>query len=578
MPNASQLRFDRQIWRGFVVKFKAFAATREGGRAKLLFAGLLVFLLIINSLNVLNSYVSRDFMTAIEQKNFHGFLSEALLYIGVFALSTLAAILYRFIEERLGLLWRHWMTQDTLEHYMSGRTYYRLHARNALDNPDQRISEDINELTRTTLSFVLILLNACLTIIAFSGVLWSISPQLFAVAILYAILGSFFTLLLGRPLVHLNFRQRDCEANFRADLLEVREHSEAIALQNREGRMHSRLSAHLQALVDNYQRIIAVHRNLGFFTTGYNYMIQIIPALVVGPLFITGDAPFGIIAQSAIGFGHLLGAYSVIVNNFRSISNYSAVVARLGALWEAMEPHKEAASQSAAIELCADCPGMVFKDLRLRSEHSGRLLLKDLNLCLKPGARLLIHAPSQSACLALLRAPAGLWRAGQGHIRHPGLHKLLFLPQRPYLPPGNLRQLLLPADRHREISTAEVQQLFEALGLVSLLERIGGLEVELDWDDQLSLGEQQMLAASRLFFSEPAFVLLDRPGSALRPWQQRLVFDLLQKRGIGYLTLGATDDPDEGYEAFLDIAHDGRWQLYPTDFDQRHRNCPKFEA
>lgn len=578
MSSANQVKFDRQIWQGFRVKFKAFMATRAGGRARLLFAGLLVFLLIINGLNVLNSYVSRDFMTAIEQKDLPGFFSEALLYIGVFALSTLAAVFYRFVEERLGLLWRHWMTQDTLKHYMSGRTYYRLHSENALNNPDQRISEDIRELTSTTLSFVLILLNACLTIIAFSGVLWSISPQLFVVAILYALLGSVFTVLLGRPLVHLDFKQRDCEANFRADLLEVREHSESIALQNREGRMQSRLMGHLQALVDNYQRIIAVHRNLGFFTTGYNYMIQIIPALVVGPLFISGDAPFGVIAQSAIGFGHLLGAYSVIVNNFRSISNYSAVVARLGALWEAMSPDKDKATATTSIETCADCPGMIFKDLSLFSEHSGRPLVKDLNLCLRPGARLLIHAPSQSACLALLRTPANLWHRGQGHVRHPGLDKLLFLPQRPYLPPGNLRQLLLPGDRHKDIDAAKVQALFAQLKLEPLFDRIGGLEVELDWNDQLSLGEQQMLAAARLFLSEPSFVFLDRPGSALKPWQQRLVFELLQRRGIGYLTLGAIEDPDEGYEAFLDINNDGTWQLYPTDFDQRRRDCPEFEA
>jgi putative ATP-binding cassette transporter len=562
MSSANQLKFDRQIWRGFLIKLKAFLATREGSRAKVFFVGLLVFLLIINGLNVLNSYVSRDFMTAIEQKNLSGFFSEALLYIGVFALSTLAAVFYRFVEERLGLLWRHWMTRDTLENYLGARTYYQLHSQNGLNNPDQRISEDINELTSTTLSFVLILLNAGLTIIAFSGVLWSISPQLFVVAILYALLGSVFTVLLGRPLVQLNFRQRDCEANFRADLLEVREHSESIALQNREGRMHSRLTAHLQALVDNYQRIIDVHRNLGFFTTGYNYMIQIIPALVVAPLFISGDAPFGIIAQSAIGFGHMLGAYSVIINNFRSISNYSAVVARLGALWEAMASGQDKAAKSSSITSCADCPGMEFKDLTLYSERSGRLLVKELNLSLKPGARLLIHAPSQSTCLALLRAPAGLWHSGQGHIRHPGLDKLLFLPQRPYLPPGNLRQLLLPGDRTQEIDDADVQALFEQLALQPLFMRIGGLEVELDWNEQLSLGEQQMLAVARLILSKPLFVFLDRPGSALKHWQQRLVFDLLQKRGIGYLTLGAVDDPDEGYEAFLDIAADGRWQLY----------------
>jgi putative ATP-binding cassette transporter len=577
MPIANQLKFDRQIWRAFLVKLKAFSATRAGGRARLFFGGLLLMLLVINGLNVLNSYVSRDFMTAIEQKNLNGFFTEALLYIGVFALSTLAAVFYRYAEERLGLLWRHWLTQDTLNSYLSGRTYYRLHTQSGLANPDQRISEDIRELTGTTLSFVLILLNAVLTIIAFSGVLWSISPQLFVVAILYALLGSIFTVLLGRPLVRLNYQQLDAEANFRADLLEVREHSEAVALQHREGRMQSRLSGHLQALVDNFRHIIEVNRNLGFFTTGYSYLIQIIPALVVAPLFIAGEAPFGIIAQSAIGFGHLLGAYSVIINNFRSISNYSAVVARLGALWEAMETANAKTEEQAHIEVCPDCPGLVIQDLSLYSERSGRLLVNALNLSLEPGSRLLIHAPSQSACLALLRAPAGLWHAGQGRIRHAGMDRLLFLPQRPYLPPGTLRQLLLPGDRRLEIDDTDVLVLCDKLNLGPLLSRIGGLEVELDWNDQLSLGEQQMLAVVRLFLSKPDFIFLDRPGSALRPWQQKLVFELLRQRGIGYLTLGALEDAEECYEAFLDIANDGSWQLYSGQ-PERIQSRPELTA
>ncbi len=287
-PDVMQL--NRQTWHGFWSKLKQFGATTEGALAKRMLTALLLLLLVINGFNVVNSYVGRDFMTAIEQHNMDGFVWQTLLYIAVFALTTIVAVCYRFLEERLSLLWRQWLTGEAVSLYLHNHTYYRMHLTHSIANPDQRITEDIRELTVSTLSFLLILLNATLTVIAFSGVMWSISPQLFVIAILYAVLGSAVTIWLGRPLVQLNYIHLDREANLRSDLLEIRENSESVALLRRERRLKSRLMKHLHELVDNTQQIIAVNRNMGFFTTGFNYLIQIIPALVVAPLFIQGEA------------------------------------------------------------------------------------------------------------------------------------------------------------------------------------------------------------------------------------------------------------------------------------------------
>ncbi|MBF0219810.1 MAG: hypothetical protein HQL49_09830 [Gammaproteobacteria bacterium] len=308
------MQLNRQTWHGFWSKLKQFGATPEGSVAKRMLAGIIIMLLVINGFNVVNSYVGRDFMTSIEQRDMSEFRWQTLLYIIVFTLTTLVAVSYRYLEERLGLLWRQWLTAEAISRYLDQHTFYRMHLTSSIAKPDQRITEDIRELPFSTLSFLLIILNATLTVFAFSGVMWSISPALFLVAILYAILGSLVTIYLGKPLVRLNYIHLDREANLRSDLVEVRENSESIALLQRERRLNSRLMRHLQDLVDNAVSIINVNRNMGFFTTGFNYMIQIIPALVVAPLFIQGDAPFGIIAQSAIAFGHLLGAFSVIIN------------------------------------------------------------------------------------------------------------------------------------------------------------------------------------------------------------------------------------------------------------------------
>src|SRR5262245_60705431 len=339
--NAQRVPIDRLRATRFARAVRNFAASEVGGNAKWLFAGLIALLFGISGLNVVNSYVGRDFMTAIEQRSMSAFVRQALLYIGVFALSTVVAVIYRFMEERLRLLWREWLTRTLITTYLEHPTYYRLsdqlEADGEIANPDQRIADDVRAFTTTTISFVLLLLNGTLTVLAFSGVLWSISPLLFAVAVSYAGLGSLLTIALGRPLVWLNYNQSDQEANLRAALIHVRTNAESLMLVRYEQQLGARLLRHLDAVVANFRRIIDVNRNLGFFTTGYNYLIQIIPALIVAPLFIRGEAQFGVITQSAIAFGQLIGAFSLIVTQFQSISSFAAVVARLGALAEAIE-------------------------------------------------------------------------------------------------------------------------------------------------------------------------------------------------------------------------------------------------
>ena len=306
----------------------------------------------------MNSYVNRDFMTAIEHRQMDGFVKYALIYILVFAISTGVAVLYRYFEESLGLLWRKWLTGHAVERYLDDRTYFRLYNTGELSNPDQRISEDIRALTATTLSFALMFLNASFTVLAFSGVLWSISPLLFAVAVAYSLLGSLLAIFLGKPLVKLNYDQLDKEANFRSNLLRVRENAESIALLRREGRLKARLQRRLDELTANFQRIVQVNRNLGFFTTGYNFLIQIIPALIVAPLFIRGEAQFGEITQSAVAFGHLLGAFSLIITQFQSISTYTAVVARLNALQDAFKQKRP--ERSPTVDVNEACGSVAY--------------------------------------------------------------------------------------------------------------------------------------------------------------------------------------------------------------------------
>jgi putative ATP-binding cassette transporter len=547
----------RTTWKRFLEMLVMLARSEVGGKAKLLFAFLILLLFGINGLNVVNSYVGRDFMTAIENKDMGGFTHFALLYVGVFALSTLVAVYFRYSEERLGLVWRNWLTARAVERYLDNRTYFRLQETGDLANPDQRISEDIRSLTATTLSFVLMLLNASFTVIAFSGVMWSISPLLFVVAVSYAALGSFMTVLLGKPLIRLNYDQLDKEANFRSRLIHVRENADSIALLRREARLKHQLLERLEDLTANFQRIILVNRNLGFFTTGYNYMIQIIPALVVAPLFIKGEAQFGVIAQSAIAFAHLLGAFSLIVTQFQSISTYTAVIARLAGLREAMGDDRTPGTPN--IEISQDDDRVAFEAVTLRSPRSGRDLVKALSVSVPHGKRLLIIAPNESAKTALFRATAGLWDAGEGRIRRPKDRVLMFLPERPYLPPATLRHLVTPSDSNGSFTDERILATLRTLKLEPALVRAGGLDVERNWNELLSLGEQQLLAFARVILAEPAFVMLDHPTRALSECQIDELLGMLRKRGMTYITLGDEDDDPGAYDEVLLVAEDGTW-------------------
>jgi len=321
----------------FLQAVRYFADSDVGWKAKSLFAALIALLCAANGLNVANSFVNRNFMTAIAGRDMAGFVRLAIVSVGVFASATVVAVVARFAEERLGLLWREFLTRRAIALYLANGVYHRLNESGELANADQRIAEDVRAFTTTTLSFILMAINSVLTVLAFAGVLWEISPLLFVVAIVYAACGSYFTLILSNPLVRLNVDQLDKEASFRTGLIHVRESAESIMLARAESGVAARLNAGLDDLVGNFRRIITVNLKVGFFTTGYNWMIQIIPALIMAPAFIRGEVEFGVVTQSAIVFSTLVAAISLIVTQYQSLSNFAAVVQRLSALIVAFE-------------------------------------------------------------------------------------------------------------------------------------------------------------------------------------------------------------------------------------------------
>lgn len=558
----------RLTWKRFRGAIRMLADSEQGPKAMIFAATLVVMMVGINGLNVLNSYVGRDFMSAIENKNMSAFQAQGLLYAVVFILSTVVLVLYRFTEERLGILWREQLTWRLTQAYLSERTYYRLDSATGVANPDQRISDDVRAFTTTTLSFLLLILNGTLTAISFSGVLWSINPFLFTVAVLYAVCGTAMTILLGKPLIRLNYHQLDMEANFRADLIHVRENSESIALAHREGRFKARLLTRLSALTGNFRRLIRINRNLGFFTNGYNYFIQIIPALIIAPRFIFGEVEFGVITQSTMAFATLLGAFSLIVTQFQSISAFTAVTARLHLLSEAIE--KAHSTTPCAIQIEESPDRVCYENVTLHTADNSRMLVENLNLEIRRGSRWLFTGADDAPKVALFRATASVWDCGGGKIVRPGLDDILFLPERPYLPPGALRDALLRTGMECTTTDAEITTVLRKLGLEAAVERVGGLGADKDWDDAFSIGEQHMLSIARIFLARPAFVYLDRPGSSLPKSQISAILDMLKEQGIGVVVLSKNGEARLHYDSCLEIKADGKWDIHHETTSDAH--------
>jgi putative ATP-binding cassette transporter len=574
---AGRLPLNRRTWDLFRRNLKLFMTSEQvGTKAKWMFATLMLFLFGINALNVLNSYVGRDFMTAIENRKFEEFIRMALVYVGVFAASTLAAVSYSYTEQRLGLLWRWWATRETILGYTNDRVYYRLKKKGEIGNPDQRIADDIRSYCTTTLSFMLIILNASLTVIAFSGVMWSISPLLFVVSVLYAAVGTFITFVFGRPLVRLNYDQLDKEADLRASLIYLRGNAQSVAISRREGHLIQLSLKYLGDLTTNFRRIIAINRNVNFFTTGYNWLIQIIPALIIAPLFIDGKVEFGVITQSAIAFTQLLGAFSIIVNQFQSISSYTAVLARLAGLVEARKSAR--AEQSAAPIAFSQAQGQVaYSGLTLRSPRSSRVLIKELSLTIPRGTRVLVRGRDEPARSALFLATVGLWDTGEGRVERPSLEQIVLMTELPYLPPGTLRELLmrpwpegtLPWRQNLadiQVPEEQILETLRRLKIETLVTRFGGLDQRQHWENILPLDDQQILVLARALLSNPAFVFLDRPSTTLGPERVGWVLDILKEHSITHVTFEGDESPVtlDRYDAVLEIKEEGAWEFKPV--------------
>ncbi|MDD2713775.1 MAG: ABC transporter ATP-binding protein/permease [Simplicispira sp.] len=500
------------------------------------------------------------------------------LYVLAFAVPVYA--FYYYMRDAFSNYWRRWLTSRFLDGYLGERKYYEISARSDIDNPDQRISEDINTFTGRSTHFLLIFIGSLMQLVAFSAVLWSISPLLVGILAVYAFLGTFGALyFFGTPLIRMNFWQLRREADFRFGLMRLRENAESIAFYRGEAQERAQLNQRFDAAFSNFALLIKQQRALNLFQRTFSQLTLVVPSVVLAGAVLAGEMEVGRAVQAAGAFTAVLAAVSLIVDNFESLSRFVAGIDRLHALSQVLlktpaapAPWADPSAPGAAPAPVVPHPSttiemrtgdtLAIEGLTLYTPDFRRMLLQDLSLQLAPGEALLIIGPSGCGKSSLLRAIAGLWNSGSGVVQRPPIDKLFFLPQRPYMQNGTLRSQIIYPSTTTALTDGQLLELLQQVHLETLAERMGGLDASHDWEKLLSTGEQQRLAFARVLVCQPDIVILDEATSALDNANETSLYQRLRESGVTLVSIAHRHSVLQHHSHVLELQGDGAWQLH----------------
>ncbi len=521
-----------------------FSEDRWAGRA--LLVAVIALNLGIVAINVMLNKWNLAFYNALQDKNYDIFLQQLLRFTWLAGSFIVVAVYELYLNQMLQIRWRRWLTDRYLTAWLEGGSYYRMQlVAGETDNPDQRIAEDVRLFIAGasgiggTLGLAIGGMRAVVTLVSFVTILWGLSgaftlpwigltvpAYMVWAALLYAIVGTWLTDLIGRPLVRLNFNQQRYEADFRFNLVRFRENTEGVALYRGEADELRGFRERFAAVVNNWWGIMRQRKRLTGFQSGFAQIAIIFPFVVAAPRYFRGEIQLGGLVQTASAFGQVQDALSYIVSSYTELAEWRAVVERLAGFGRAIErAHAEAAVEGIR-RTEKDGAALALKDVDLLLP-GGRPLMQGVDLTFRRGDNALISGPTGSGKSTLFRAIAGIWPFGRGEISMPAHGRVLFLPQKPYLPIGTLREVVSYPNLPGAVDDAVLRETLEAVGLS---EMAGRLDESAHWALRLSPGEQQRIAFARALVQKPDWLFLDEATSAVDEVGEARLYTLLRDR------------------------------------------------
>jgi len=537
--------------------------------AFLLLLGVVLLTLAMVYLTVLLNQWNNAFYTALQDKNMPGFRHQLFRVTYLITIFIFLAVYQVYLNQMLEIRWRRWLTDRYLRAWLSDGAYYRMQLQaSETDNPDQRIAEDVQLLASHTLALFTGGLRAIVTLVTFVAILWGLSGSFVVdvggyavrvpgymvwVAVLYAVLGTWVTDWLGRPLVRLNFDRQRYEADFRFSLVRFRENTEGVALYRGEADEFRGFRARFEDVVRNWWGIMVRQKRMTYFTSGYGLGAWIVPSIVAAPRYFRGELGLGGLMQTSQAFQQVQDALSFFVQSYKEIAAWCAVVERLAGFDRSLASvQREATTGIRHVDGRAGQLALTNVDLY---RPDGQPLMANVNFTLRRGDSVLLTGASGSGKSTLIRAIAGIWPFGRGEIRTPHDMRILFLPQRPYLPIGKLREVVSYPMAGEGVAEGTLREALEAVGLPPL---IGRLDEDGHWQLQLSPGEQQRIAFARALIQKPDWLFLDEATSAVDEGTESRLYQLVRDRLPGTATFSI------GHRATLRAFHARRLMVQPT--------------
>ena len=546
------------------------AKLRQGRWLPWLLMGVITLLiLVINGINVGISYIARSVDNTLVAYQAEEFWQVVAIYAFCLVLALPIRALQSYLIPKLGLLWREWLSGRLLGRYMSNRAYYVLNPNDEtaeeIDNPDQRISQDTASFTTTSLSVTVEIVAALLTFLSFIVVLWTISSKLALWLLIYSVGGTALIVFASRKLVQLNYDQLRLEADFRYGLVHIRDNAESIAFYGGEQQESREASRRLTGAIRNYDRLIVWQALISVIQRSYDYFSRFLPWLVIAPIYFAKEVDFGVFGQASIAFSQVLFSVSYIVNNIDQLAAFSASISRLEGFQGKVEAINrcEVHRDQQALKPGA-ASSLLVRHVDVIPPHTDRRLIRDLSLEVGPDQRVLVVGPSGCGKTSLLRLVSGLWSPGTGEVERPPVSELLFIPQKPYMILGSLReQLCYPLDPQR-FSDEHLRSVLAEVRLGDLAQRYPDFSIKQDWPRLLSLGEQQRLAFARLLLNSPRFVVLDEATSALDVATEKHLYGLLSQREMAFVSVGHRPTLKAFHTNVLELDGQGGWKLIPA--------------